>query len=37
MNSKTLLMPPNVAFGPKMSYPPVATPGKTPLEREWNA
>jgi predicted dehydrogenase len=36
MKSTTVLMPPVVAFGPKIDVPPVAMPGKTKLEREWN-
>jgi predicted dehydrogenase len=36
LNSKTVLMPPNVAFGGSLQVPPVAMPGKTTLERAWN-
>ncbi len=37
LNSKTVLMPPDVSFGVSLAVPPVAMPGKTQLEREWNA
>jgi myo-inositol 2-dehydrogenase / D-chiro-inositol 1-dehydrogenase len=36
LNAELDLTPPTVAFGP-LEVPPVAMPGKTTLNRKWNA